>query len=295
MSSIIKILSKKQLIKPPSYVIDQVQYEVIMGSVAYGVSNDTSDVDLYAFCMPNKEIIFPHLAGEILGFGRQKKRFDQFQQHHVIDEQSRKEYDITCYNIVRYFDLCMNNNPNMLDSLFVPRRCCLFMTRIGELVRENRKLFLHKGSYHKYRGYCFSQLHKSKNRNPIGKRRELVEKIGYDSKHLMHAARLLLEIEQIMIEQDLDLERNSEILKSIRKGEWTFEQLDDWIKQKEKDLEGLYIKSELPHSPDEDKIKNLLLKCLEEHFGSLDKVIVIEGQFERLMSDIKKVISRHGG
>ena len=77
MSSITKKLIEKGLVTfYPSFLKDNIHYETMMGSVAYGVSNDSSDVDIYGFCIPPKELIFPHLTGEILGFGRQKKRFD---------------------------------------------------------------------------------------------------------------------------------------------------------------------------------------------------------------------------
>jgi hypothetical protein len=54
----------------------------------------------------------------------------------------------------------MENNPNMVDALFLPRRCVLHSTPIYEHVRENRTMFLHKGSWHKFRGYAYSQLSK---------------------------------------------------------------------------------------------------------------------------------------
>lgn len=53
-----------------------VHYETIMGSVAYGVSSDTSDMDVYGFAIPPKDDVFPHLRGEILCFGKQHKRFE---------------------------------------------------------------------------------------------------------------------------------------------------------------------------------------------------------------------------
>ena len=36
-----------------------VQYETIMGSVAYGVSSDTSDVDVYGWAIPPKDDLSP--------------------------------------------------------------------------------------------------------------------------------------------------------------------------------------------------------------------------------------------
>ena len=149
-------LKKRGLIQPPPYLPDNTHYLTLMGSVAYGVSS--SDSDVYGFCIPPKDMVFPHLRGEVLGFGRQKERFEQWQQHHVKDESARKEYDFSIYNIVKFFHLCMENNPNMVDALFTPRRCVLHTTQIGERVREQRKLFLHKGSYHKFKGYAYAQM-----------------------------------------------------------------------------------------------------------------------------------------
>lgn len=212
MGSIIDTLASKQLITPPGFLRANVQYEVLMGSVAYGVSTDTSDMDIYGFCIPPKNIVFPHLNGEIMGFGKQHERFEQWQQHHIKDVSAKKEYDFSIYSIVKYFHLCMQNNPNMIDSLFVPRRCILHSTAVGELVRKNRKSFLHKGAWHKFKGYAYSQVHKMriKNPEPGSTRYEMIQKYGYDLKFAYHVVRLLNEIEQILIEYDLDLERNRE-------------------------------------------------------------------------------------
>jgi hypothetical protein len=54
----------------------------------------------------------------------------------------------------------MDNNPNMIDSLFTPHDCVRHITKIGQMVRDSRKLFLHKGSWHKFRGYSYSNLAK---------------------------------------------------------------------------------------------------------------------------------------
>ena len=73
----------------------------------------------------------------------------------------------------------------------------------------------------------------------------------------------LLQAEQIMIEGDLDLQKNREQLKSIRRGEWSIERVQEYFNDKEKALEDIYLKSTIPNSPDENAIKNLLLNCLE--------------------------------
>lgn len=293
MASIISKLSKKQLCSPPSWLSDNVHYEVMMGSVAYGVSSNTSDIDVYGFCIPRKDIIFPHLRGEIQGFGKPGERFDQWQQHHIKDND--KEYDCSIYNIVKYFQLAMENNPNMVDSLFVPDRCVLSITKIGTMVRENRKLFLHKGCWHKFKGYAYSQLHKAeiKNPQPGSKRHEDVEKYGFDRKFCYHVVRLLDEVEQILSTGDLDLERNREQLKAIRRGEVPLNDIKQWFSDKEKQLETLYNESKLQYSPDEALIKQLLINCLEEHYGSLKEAIIQPDQAVIALREIYKILENN--
>jgi len=168
MSNILVDLNKKQLIHPPSWLPTNTMMLQIMGSVAYGVSSHTSDMDVYGFAIPPKQMVFKHLTGWIPGFGPTPPGFDQFQQHHVIDQSAMggegREYDFSIFNIVKYFQLCMDNNPNCIDSLFVPQSCVLQITQIGTMVREKRTLFLHKGCWPPFKGYSYSMLHKAKNK-----------------------------------------------------------------------------------------------------------------------------------
>ena len=181
MVSRFKNLLEAKKINPPQFVNDGLIYEVLMGSECYGVAEDDSDVDIYGICIPPVNIVFPHLNGEILGFGRQTKRFGQYQEH-GIKHDSGKIYDLQIYNIVKFFQLAMNNNPNIIDALFVPDNCICYMSAIGSLIRFNRNIFLHKGCYHKFKGYAYSQLNKVKNKKPIGKRKELIEKHSFDKR-----------------------------------------------------------------------------------------------------------------
>ena len=72
-------------------------------------------------------------AGEIPGFDTEKKHFEQYQVHHVFDPDELnghgRTYDLQIFSIVKYFQLAMDNNPNMIDSLFTPQTCVLHITR----------------------------------------------------------------------------------------------------------------------------------------------------------------------
>lgn len=163
-------LSKKGLITPPPFVISNTHYLVITGSVAYGVADTSvkskpSDQDCYGFCMPPKNYLFKHLQGVIPGFGDQGQSFDEYMQHHIFDNDAHgghgQEYDLTIFNIVKFFELCRQGNPNMIDVLFVPENCIKIATRVGMLVRDNRKLFVSKLVWPRFRGYAWQQMHKA--------------------------------------------------------------------------------------------------------------------------------------
>lgn len=275
--AVIDPLIESGVIRPPAFMKNNVHYETMMGSIAYGVATNASDVDVYGFCIPSKDLVFPHLAGEIAGFDH-TERFEQYQQHGVSWEG--KSLDISIYSIVRFFYLCMENNPNMLDSLYTPANCVLHITQMGQIVRDSRDLFLHKGYYHKSRGYAFSQMNKMK-RDSTGKRKELVDAFGYDVKAAYHVIRLMEQCEQVLSEGTLDLQRSRDVLIAVRKGMWTEQEVRDYFSWKEAELGKLYHSSTLRYKPNQPAIKRLLLDCLEHHFGSLADVVPAELGKER--------------
>ena len=292
-----KLYSQNKLPTAPDFLSSEIQYEVIMGSVAYGVSNDSSDMDVYGFAIPPKDYVFPQLRGEIPGFDDFDLKFEQYQQHHIFDATSLggkgRTYDFTIYSIVKYFRLLMDNNPNIIDSLFVPQNCVLHSTDIGDVVRENRQIFLHKGCWAKFKGYAYGQMHKIRTKKPEGKRKTLVDEHGYDVKFAYHVVRLLDEVEQLLLHHDMDLRRNAEQLKAIRRGEWSLIQLEDYFKNKEADLERVYLESTLPDRASPDVIRQLLMDCLEQHFGSLSAVVSQQNAAELALKEMKAVLKRY--
>lgn len=307
---ILQELYEKKLIKPPEWMLTNTHYLTIMGSVAYGVSSDTSDMDIYGFAIPRKEVVFPHLNGHILvpvkngsdlfqvGFGDPVDSFCQWQEHGIVDESALggkgREYDFTIFSIVRYFDLLMENNANIIDSLFTPQECVLHATYVGNLVRENKEVFLHRGVYAKFKQYAYSQLHKMTTKKPKGKRKAIREKFGFDVKFGYHLVRLLNECEQLLVKGTMDLRLNNEQLKAIRRGEMGEEEVRKWASDKERHLEALYAKSELPAVPQKEKIKKLLMECLDHHYGSLENCIDEPDKYKVTLQEVKLLIDKAG-
>ncbi|MEY4567202.1 MAG: hypothetical protein RLY14_2172 [Planctomycetota bacterium] len=294
-----KLMEKGLTSGAPPFLRSNVHYETIMGSHAYGVA-DTAvkeklpDYDVYGFAIPPKELLFKHLTGWIPGFGPEPMGFDLWQQHHIIDMQSGshgKEWDLQIFSIVRFFELCRENNPNMIDALFTPEECIIHCTQIGRMVRDKRKLFLSKLCWKKFRGYAHAQLRKMNDKEPIGGRKEIIAKYGYDVKFAYHIVRLFDEAEQILLEGDLDLRRAREVMKAIRRGDWKVEDLRAWVMEKDKALEAVYSRSLLPEKPPIAPLQQLLLDCLETHYGSLQDCVSITGWAESLLREIDSLIA----
>lgn len=163
--SIIQKLDRKGLLNGAPVCVLTPELEIIGGSTSYGVTGNSSDVDVVSVCIPPKEQVFPHLNGRVPGFGPQPSIFQNWQRHHIKTEEGtvqEKEYDITSYSITDFFRLAADNNPNIIDALFVPDRCVTHKSDVGTVMRDNRRLFLHKGSYQKFKGYAYSTLKKIK-------------------------------------------------------------------------------------------------------------------------------------
>lgn len=273
--SLLQRLTEDRYIDPPKH-IDNVCFETITGSQAYGVSADTSDCDVVGFYIPPAKLLFPHLDGHLLGFNKDPSPPKVWQQHHIkTDPDGRhkgKQFDLAMYPITTFFKLAMEGNPNIIDVLYTPRDCILSSTPVGEKLRENRDLFLYRGAWVKYKGYAYGQLHKMDIKQPKedSDRFESHQDHGYDLKFAYHLVRLLLECEMMLTEHTIDIRRHREHLKGIRRGEHSIEDIKQWFVDKERYLERCYEESTLRDMPARESIKRLLIECLETQYGDLD-------------------------
>jgi predicted nucleotidyltransferase len=257
--------------KPKFINTESVSYLTVMGSRAYGTATDDSDWDYYGFCVPPVKEVFPHVEGIIPGFGNQVQRFEQFQAQHWLTSDGR-ESDIQIYNIVKYFQLCMNGNPNMIDSLFTPDICVINADIVGQMVRNHRKIFLSQKCYHTFKGMAHSHMSRLMSRERVGNRKELVNEFGYDTKDAAHIMRLVYEMFEVLFTGDLSLRTHSGTIRSIREGYWSKEDIIKQFQSQMKFFDDNQDKFVVPYSPDEAAIKSLLVNCLEEKYGNLSKI-----------------------
>ena len=235
---------------------DNMIVKVITGSRLYGTDTPDSDYDYQAIFIPNKEYVYGLKSCNEVGMN-----------HKVVIKDKEVQVDYKSYNIVKFIDLAIKNNPNILSLFFTPDNCFINKTDWGKELIEKRDLFLSKKAYHSFRGYAHAQKRKILTKDPIGKRKELIEKYGHDVKFSMNLIRLLYECLDIMtVKQIVYPSPHRKMLKLVRNGEWSMDQVFAEADRVEKLVDEAYVRSDLQHSPNFDAIEKFKMRILEEYW-----------------------------
>jgi uncharacterized protein len=199
--SFLRKFTKQGIITPPKWLDTNLAYECIMGSRAYGCHTEDSDYDIYGWAFPPKSMLFPATVGLIRGFDSEpdveKPLYDK---QEFVPQGYQCGYSFTVYGISRYFKLCMDNNPNMLDSMYVPESCITHATEAARILLTNRSKFLSKEVWPRYRNYAANQIKKLKN---AGNLPEVSAIRSFEDKYNIPHITTLEEIEQELKDRGL--------------------------------------------------------------------------------------------
>ncbi len=229
------------------------------GSRSYGTYNKDSDIDVQGFFIPHLD----YLIGV--------KNVDQV----ILDFTNIRGVKVegAVYSLAKIFKLFSACNPNVLEMLWVRPTEIVYKNYIGEVILENRELFLSKRVKHTYGGYAHCQFKKMKlvNKNACGeKRKKRLEQFGFCTKNASHLIRLLTMGYEILTEGVLNVWReDKEYLKAIIDGKYSFEQIKEEADNKFKLLEESYIRSSLPNSVNYNRINDLYKKIIVKKLKEL--------------------------
>lgn len=133
-------MDKQQMIK------DNLVCEVLTGSQAYGTSLPTSDRDTRGiFAAPEICIRTPFYP--------------------VKEVEDKSKEDTKFYELTNFMKLLVDQNPNILELLWVDEEDVLFSTPTYEHLRANRGNLLSSKLAHTFSGYAISQLKRIKGHN----------------------------------------------------------------------------------------------------------------------------------
>lgn len=122
-----------------TFVPSRTIFATLHGSHAYGLANESSDVDIKGVCLGPKSFY--------LGLG------DTFEQ-----AEAHTPYDIVVYELQKFMRLAANCNPNIIEVLFTDPECFVKVTPLGEKLLDHKQDFLSLRAKHTFAGYAHSQL-----------------------------------------------------------------------------------------------------------------------------------------
>lgn len=117
-------------------------FECISGSRAFGLDTPESDTDIKGVFVLPKE---------------------QFYGLEYIGQVSNEINDIVYYELGRFFELLLKNNPNILELLHTPEDCILYKHDLMNLI--NPALFLSKLCEQTFGNYALTQVKKARGLN----------------------------------------------------------------------------------------------------------------------------------
>ncbi len=210
-------------------------YRCIVGSQAYGLSHEQSDVDRRGFYLPPA-----NLHWSLFG----------------VPEQLEKAESDECYwELQKFIQLALRANPNVLECLYTP--LVETVTPLAQELLDQREIFLTRLVFQTYNGYVISQFKKLE--------QDLRARGEIRWKHAMHLIRLLLS--GITILRDgfvmISVDPYREQLLSIRHGECDWEQVNEWRLQLHQAFEDAYQHTRLPVQPDYRKANDFLIQARE--------------------------------
>lgn len=272
----------------PPFIFDNTFFLAYSGSRAYGIESAGSDIDMVGICIPPQEYLFPESYGYIRGFGDQAPVFNDY--HNPNIELDGEKYDLRIYGIVHFMELARKGNPQAIEMLFTRTADQLFCNKIGQILLQNRDRFLSKALFAPFTGYAYSQKSQIE-KQAKGKRAELIEKFGYDTKAAAHAMRLMNEICYILRKGTLNIRFGCEIHSDIRKGRATIEDFYNGFDETYAMAKKRLKQSTLPENADQTVIRQILLDCINMHYQNgkavkeFDKHRMFTNKLKELISD----------
>ncbi|HEY9676915.1 MAG TPA: nucleotidyltransferase domain-containing protein [Drouetiella sp.] len=197
-------------------------YRCVVGSRAYGLSNDSSDVDVRGIYLPSADL--------------------QWSLFGVPDQIQKSDLDECFWELEKFMSLALKANPNILECLYTP--LVQKATPLAQMLLNERQRFLSKLVYQTFNGYVLSQFRKLE--------QDLRTHGELKNKHVMHLLRLLLTGTIILREHRVPVVvgEHRDALLAVRNGDMPWEDANKWRLELHKIFDQAYETTTLPDRPD---------------------------------------------
>ena len=197
-------------------------YRCVVGSHAYGLASDASDVDTRGIYLPPAE-----LHWSLFG---------------VPEQLEDRDTDEVYWELRKFVTLALKANPNILECLYTP--LVEHASPVAERLLAMRASFLSKHVYQTYNGYVLSQFKR------LEQDLRTVGEIKW--KHAMHLVRLLLAGVTALREGHVPVHvgAHRERLLGIKRGEESWEEVNAWRLALHAEFDRAVETTRLPDRPD---------------------------------------------
>ena len=211
-------------------------YRCVVGSRAYGLETEESDVDRRGIYVAPAEL-------EWSLFGAPEQFEDNGAQ--------------ACYwEVQKFLIMALKANPNILECLYSP--VVEKATALGEELLAIREGFLSQMIFQTFNGYAMSQFKKIE--------QDIRNHGEVRWKHAMHLLRLLMTGAATLREGRVPVrvERERERLLAVKRGEVSWAEVDAWRKELHRDFERALEETKLPERPDYEAANQYLVRVRRE-------------------------------
>ncbi|NEO69610.1 nucleotidyltransferase domain-containing protein [Moorena sp. SIO3H5] len=212
---------------------DHVIYRCVVGSRAFGLDDENSDIDRRGIYLP-PAVVHWSLYG--------------------IPEQLENHETQECYwELQKFIILALKANPNVLECLYTP--LVETATSLAEELLAIRDIFLSKLVYQTYNGYVMSQFKKME--------QDFRTKGAVRLKHAMHLIRLLLSGITVLKEGfvPVKVEEYRQQLLAIRRDEMPWEEVTAWRLSLHQEFDAAFANTNLPERPDYEAANEFLIRA----------------------------------
>ncbi|SMP60010.1 hypothetical protein SAMN06265222_106303 [Neorhodopirellula lusitana] len=211
----------------------RVIYRCVIGSRAYGLEDDASDTDRRGIYLPSADL--------------------HWSLYGVPEQLENDETQEVYWELQKFIVLALKANPNVLECLYSP--IVENVTPLGEELLAMREAFLSKLVFQTFSGYVASQFKKMQT--------DIRNQGRVKWKHVMHLVRLLLSGTHVLREGVMVVEVGDyrERLLTIKRGEMSFGDADEWRKRLQSDFESAFKTTALPDRPNYERANAFLIRA----------------------------------
>ena len=214
-------------------LFDRVIFRCVIGSKAYGLDEEESDIDRRGIYLPPADL--------------------HWSLYGVPDQLENDATQEAYWEIQKFITMALKANPNVLECLYTP--IIELATPLAKELLDMKSIFLSRIIYQTYNGYVMSQFKKMQ--------ADIRNHGSVKWKHVMHLIRLLLSGIHVLREHVVPVHVGDqrETLLSIRAGQMAWEEVEQWRLRLHGEFDAAFAATDLPERPDYERANAFLVRA----------------------------------